>query len=377
MSDKLTSIIIERIKKEGPLTFAEFMEMALYYPTLGYYTSLGDKIGASGDFYTAPELSEIFGSTLAIQFYDMWHSLEKPSKMQIVECGAGRGKLAQDVLKAISLKYRDFFEAVQYHVVELSNAMFEVQKQVLARNNLKQKVVWSAGLEGVGKNAVRGCIFANELIDAMPVHRVRMTQHGLKEIYVDHRKGKFIEVTDKVSTPELKRFFYDQEITLFEGQEAEVNLRARDWIKAAASCLEEGFLLIADYGMEKEKLYTASRMKGTLRCYRRHKVSEEPYKNIGKQDITSHVNFSALIKWGRESGLRKIGLIPQQKFLLNLGVLDFLKEQESYSFNLEIYRKTSAVKKLIMPTGMGTIFKVLVMYKGVGLPSLKGFADSF
>lgn len=372
----LTNIVIKKIKNKGPITFEEFMDMALYYPGLGYYTSPGDKIGASGDFYTAPELNEILGNVLAAQFYEMWNILKKPSIMRIIECGAGRGKLARDVLVTIANKYPNFFGAVKYHIIELSKEMLAAQKQVLAEERLKQKVTW-ARLEDIERGTVNGCIFANELVDAMPFHRVRMTRQGLKEIYVDYKGGKFIEVIGDVSTPELINYFTTQGIKLLEEQEAEVNLRARDWIKNTASCLKKGFLLILDYGMEKDKLYAAERMKGAWRCYRQHKVVDNPYKAIGKQDITTHVNFSSLIKWGVESGLKNIGLISQQKFLLNLGVLDFLKEHESYSFNHEVYRKTSMVKKLIMPTGMGTVFKVLAMYKGTGLPSLKGFAGVF
>ncbi|WP_066636199.1 class I SAM-dependent methyltransferase [Desulfolucanica intricata] len=371
---QLSEIIIKTIAQEGPITFARFMEMALYYPELGYYTSNKEKIGREGDFYTSSNVHPLFSQMIARQAKDMWRSMGQPTDWQFIEYGAGKGILAREFLLELQRQFPQCFNALTYWIIEISPFFKKVQQEVLAELKLPDdKVRWAAGPEQVFGGKINGCIFSNELLDAFPVHRVKQQEHGLSEIYVDYRNNEFCETEGLLSKPELEDYFTRQNIKLSPGQSAEVNLNALYWLKKQASCLNKGFIFTIDYGLEAELLYSQSRFDGTLRCFRKHTLNDNPYQHIGEQDITSNVNFTALELWGEKAGLVNTKTITQADFLINMGILDVLEEQDDFTFDKQKLHQTLAIKQLIMPEGMGRYFKVLIQYKGLDQePELQG-----
>jgi len=368
----LDKIIHQEITSSGPITFARFMEQALYHPQLGYYTSPGTKIGRTGDFYTAPTVNPLFGAMLARQLYQMWVWAGHPDKWVVVEYGPGTGILARDMTAALRRNHPDLYNVLVYYLIEISDTLKKVQQQTLATSELVEinKFNWIDSLARIGPGYIEnGCVLANELVDAFPVHLVRQSNNELQEMYVGLRGGKgniaFTLVAGPLSTPELAEYFRIQNVHLEKDQQAEVNLQAREWLAAVSSHLKHGYLITIDYGTTSEELYAAHRFDGTLRCFYKHRLVDNPLINIGGQDITAHVNFSMLITWGEQLGLHKKDLTNQPQFLLNLGILDILQKQPDYTQNPDFVKITSAIKQLVLPGGMGGIFKVLVQEKGV------------
>lgn len=372
---RMKEIIIQEIRTKGPITFARFMEMALYYPGLGYYTGKDVKIGPAGDFYTSPDVHPAFGQMLARQFFEMWEHLERPARWFLVEYGAGKGRLAQHILNFLQERYPEAFAGLTYYLVEISPHFLELQKEELKKFSSPSTRVIPVKTWAELPEKLTGCLFSNELVDSFPVHRVRQTREGLKEIYVNYRKNSFMEEEGPLSSPLLASYFSDEDVALAPGQEAEVNLAAREWLKQAAGRLRKGFLLTIDYGGTARELYSPFKHQGTLRCFFKHQLIASPYQNIGRQDITASVNFSALMRWGREFGLQNLGLLTQARFLLKLGILDLAAGAAAdYLFDAERLKMTLAIKKLIMPEGMGEAFRVLIQSKGFReLPRLNVF----
>jgi SAM-dependent MidA family methyltransferase len=217
-----------------------------------------------------------------------------------------------------------------------------------------------------------GCLYSNELIDALPVHRIVMTADGVKEIYVTSVDGEFREEADTPSTPEIAAYLERGGVTLHPGQQAEVNLNGPRWLAAGATALKSGFILTIDYGYSAAELYASRRKLGTLLCYYRHQIEENPYLRLGLQDITTHVDFTSLTKCGEEHGLDTVWLGEQYRFLLAAGIIEEIEEIErSDKPDEEKLRLRLTLKKLIMPEGgMGDTFKVLIQSKGVTAPTL-------
>jgi SAM-dependent MidA family methyltransferase len=347
---QLSEIIIDKIRQKGLLSFRDFMDMALYYPNLGYYTSTNDKIGKKGDYYTSSNVSSVFGEMIGKQIEEMWHFLGKGT-FTVVEMGAGLGLLSGDVLAYLETN-PELYGCLDYRIVEKSPALREEQEK-----RLGAKAKWCGSIREL--SGIKGCIFSNELVDAFPVHRIVM-EDELKEVFVDY-DGGFVEVM-KPASGELRDYFKKQGVVLPEGYRTEVNLDAIRWINELASVLEKGYVITIDYGYPAPELYAGHRSNGTLMCYYRHTADDNPYLHIGEQDITSHVNFSALDIWGRKSGLELCGFTDQAHFLLGMGIEEYLagiqkSEPEKYM------KKMLQVKSLFM--GMGETFKVLVQGKGV------------
>jgi SAM-dependent MidA family methyltransferase len=224
---------------------------------------------------------------------------------------------------------------------------------------------------------LRGCILSNELVDSFPVHVVTLRDGRLREIYVTFEDGGFHEELGDPSSGELEGYFQKLGVSLEEGQRAEVNLMALEWLDAVARILTGGFIITIDYGHEAEILYSPLRSSGTLLCYHRHTWEDNPYERIGLQDITSHVDFTALTKKGEEVGLRRTGMTTQSRFLINLGLVEEAQriagEDQS---SIEGIRNRLAMKTLIVPNGgMGEVFKVLIQHKAVEAPRLDGLRD--
>lgn len=378
---ELRKILSNRIRSEGPITFADFMETVLYHPQEGYYYSSRDKIGARGDYYTSPYLHPIFGHLLARQMRQIWQILDYPSPFHIVEIGAGKGLLCAHILHYCQNHFPELYEDLNYLILEKSPFFQEEQKNILQKFFEGGKVQQtSLAALAQGGSPIIGCIFSNELIDSFPVHLVCQQAGEFQEIFVDYDGQNFGEVCAKPSTPLLIDYLPNYALPLAEGQRAEVNLIALNWLAEVAAILKRGFLITIDYGYEAEELYHPSRREGTLLCYYRHTTSINPYAHLGYQDITAHVNFSALIKKGEAIGLQKNGLIEQYKFLAALGLLRDLENLEinRYQFSAVAFLKQKlAMKSFLIPGGMGTIFKVLIQSKDVGEPSLRGLQDIF
>lgn len=378
---ELRKIILNRIRSEGPITFADFMETVLYHPQEGYYFSSRDKIGAQGDYYTSPYLHPIFGYLLARQMRQMWQILDYPSPFHIVEIGAGKGLLCAHILHYCQRNFPELYDELNYLILEQSPFFQEGQKIVLQKFFEVGKVqqISPAGLLKE-VSPIIGCIFSNELIDSFPVHLVCQEEGEFQEILVDYDGQNFVEVCAKPTTSLLIDYLQNYALPLAEGQRAEVNLKALNWLGEMASILQRGFLITIDYGYEAEELYHPTRREGTLLCYYRHTTSTNPYRRLGYQDITAHVNFSALIKKGETLGLQKNGLIEQYKFLAALGLLRDLENLEinRYQFSaVEFLKQKLAMKSFLVPGGMGTVFKVLIQSKEVGEASLLGLQDVF
>lgn len=362
--NQLRRKIIEKIGNEGPITFEKFMEMALYDPDFGYYASGRAGIGREGDFYTSAYLHPVFGAMIGRQLEEMWQFMGRPDDFQVVEMGAGAGYLCKDILDG--LKDREFYGPLKYDIIELNPSMKSRQAEMLGEH--RGKVRWVRSLAQV--SGMRGCLLSNELLDAFPVHIVSM-EEGLGELYVAAAETGLKEIRGPLSNESIVKYFSDFSIELEKGCVTEVNLRIRDWLRKVGASLDEGFVLTIDYGYTTREYYSEERNRGTLMCYSGHRTSEDPLRNIGEQDITAHVNFSSLSKWGEEEGLRTIGFCGQGAYLVSLGIDEEISRLAGHSkdYLFELAR----IKKLIMPQGMGESHMVMVQYKGGGIPELRGF----
>jgi SAM-dependent MidA family methyltransferase len=367
----LKEIIIERIKREGPLNFEAFMEMALYFPALGYYTKDTARVGRSGDFYTSSHLHPIFGAMVGRQMEEMWDFMGRPDPFRIVEMGAGMGYLANDMLGYLNSRGAGqkregiFCERLRYSIVELNPSM-KAQQQILLRD-YSDKIQWFSSVNELEPGT--GCFLSNELLDAFPVRMVEKDEE-LMEIYVSAKNDELVEI--KLSCgDDIREYFRQFDVELPEGYRTEVNLRLKDWVTNISDRVSKGFLLTIDYGYPAWDYYSGERNRGTLLCYHQHQVNEDPYQHIGEQDLTAHVNFSCLKKWGEEAGLKTIGFCPQGTYLVSLGIDEVMTEL--YGDSPDIF-DTAKIKGLILPQGMGESHKVMVQYKGDGNPELRGFA---
>lgn len=360
----LSRLIKEVIRERGPISFRDFMEMALYYPGLGYYNSHEERIGKKGDYYTAPHLTPIFGEMLGKQIIEMLELLGE-GEFDIVEMGAGKGLLASDILNFIKKEDRGLFRRLRYGIIEISDSFRERQKSILR----DYPITWYKSLEELS-SGIKGVFISNELIDSFPVHII-IEDNGLKEIFVDWSDEKFVEVIKEPSTKSLKEYFIGLGVKLPHCYRTEVNLDALKWIERVSRVLEKGFVITIDYGYMSEEIYQPYRSEGTLLCYYKHSTCEDPYARVGNQDMTSHVNFSAIIHRGKEKGLDLTGFVNQARFLINIGIEDYLKTLVSESKDYSDYsKKILPIKNLLMP-GMGETFKVLIQHKGIENPLLK------
>ena len=366
----LAALLAERIRRFGSITFAEYMRECLYHPVHGYYSRPESRRFA--DYYTSVDVHPIFGRLLARQFEEMWEQLGRPGEFLLVEAAAGTGRLAAQILDFAGAKLPQFYEAVHYVAVERSPARCDQMSAKLAphiaagccRTSLEIPVKIPAG-----------CVFSNELLDALPVHRVVQREDGLQEIFVTSDGAAFSEKPMPVSTCAITEYFSAQQVTLLEGQYAEAGLEACDWITEIGRRLDRGFVLTIDYGHEAADLFDAHHMAGTVLAYSKHRASEEFYAAPGEQDLTAHVNFTALRLWGQRSGLETLGAVSQTAFLLALGQRnEFADLYDEGMPEAERVRARLRLKTLIFPEGMGERFQVLVQQKGAPNAKLTGLA---
>jgi SAM-dependent MidA family methyltransferase len=332
--------------------------MALYEPGLGYYMSDRVVLGREGDYLTSPEVSPVFGAMLGRQFHEIWQVAGSPSSFDLVEAGAGSGALARDILTWCRRTHPELFESIRYSIVEISPSLAERQKRRLRAEALDDRVDW---LEEMPPD-VSGVIFSNELLDAMPVHRIAVQGNALHEVYVTWDGSNFAEEL-RDALPAVCEYFEQSRVRPGEGCWAEVNLAAPAWTQEAAACLRQGVLLTMDYGYEAGELYAPWRSEGTLLCFRRHNPSTNPYTRIGRQDMTSHIDLTTVRKAGEEGGLATIGLVSQFQFLTNLGITEAIAAPEGGQLE-EYFARRRAVTELLDPGGLGRI-SVLVQAKDI------------
>ncbi len=373
----LKSLLIELIRKSGSITFEKYMDLCLYHPEFGYYMQARERTGVGGDYFTSPDLHPIFARLIARQGADMWETLNRPSRFTWVEMGAGRGLFAVDFLRWVWQSRPDFFDALDYVVVEPGPKQRARVLERVAGESMGAQFRAIASLEELDPAA--GCFFSNELVDAFPVAVVTRTRGRMKEIYVTAEGENLLETTGSISDSTIAAAVARYANQLEEGHRVEVNRRAALWIPSVAEKLARGFVITIDYGDLAGFLYTARRPQGTLLAYQGHSASEDFYATPGEQDLTAHVNFSALIDAGKQAGLNFVGFTTQERFLMALGEAnEFADLYDPGQTEDEKVQARLQLKRLIYPggtegdRGMGSIFKVLVQSRGVGEAPLAG-----
>ena len=350
--------LIGHIAKYGPVTFESFMNFVLYDNYQGYYptrrrTSGLKPIGTDGDYFTSPTTHPVFGALLALQLREMWLLLDSPSEFTVIEMGAGDGTLRSDILEYVQQELPDFAQTIRYVATDL---------------------VPPSNVNGVIDNSclpvdVVGCIISNELLDAYPFNRFIVQDGVVKEIFVDYQGGEFVDSIGEVSEPEITARVDPFLHSLTEGYKGEVNLRLAYWSDSVSAALQRGYVITIDYGYDRPDLYEPSRRSGSMRCYYQHTLSQDPLRRIGKQDITSHVDFTAVDHTLMVNRIKRVGKLSQRQFLLNLGLKDFSDDITLRSLTKELSREDSqenlaGVDALIDAEGLGK-FRVAVHSKSI------------
>ncbi len=365
MSTTLQHLIIERIQREGPLSFADYMRMALYEPGYGYYVAGPAKMGWEGDYYTSSDVSSLFAHCMGRQLVQMWELLEQPHPFVVLEQGSGRGNLAQQITTWAKQEHPAMYAALDYQADDI-----RVGSDAIQVSHEKRVSV----------------LLSNELVDAFPVHVVEKRDGQLYEVFVDMHHGRMHEVLDEPSSEEVANYLDTYKIpwsNYDDGWRAEINLDALRWMQRSAQVLnsistsrkQRGFLLTIDYGDKARALYTRERQRGTLACYFQHQLTERPLVRPGEQDITAHVNFSALIDEGRRQGLRLHTFTTQKAWLEAMGLDSEAEQLRKTNFAamdterasdkgqvalLQWYTLRQRIAALTDLTGMGN-FKILIM----------------
>ena len=390
------------------MTVAAFMELALYDSRFGYYARAPRRSGRAGDFFTSVDVGAFFGRLLALQIAEMAHivttisaetaeradhSIGPPQRpfadrtstdssdgalsgpvFDLVEAGAGDGRLSADILGALRAHAPAVYERARLHLVEASPSARDAQADVLgdAAGRLASS---SAELPP----SYEGVLFANELLDACPVHQVIMRSDGLHEVYVDERAGTLVTREGPLSTPALAEYLARLHIALEPGWRVEISLAAVAWVREASRRLRRGFMILLDYGHPARELYSVTHASGTLTSFSRHTMagpethaSHTPWlAHPGEQDITAHVDFTSIQEAAEAEGMTTLGLLDQTYFLMGLCGADLAD-----SVNLVSLNDRLALKTLLMPGGLGSTIKVLILGKGVGTPTLRGCSYS-
>ena len=351
------SAIRRRIHEQGRITFAEFMRVALYHPVGGYYTS-ERPFGAAGDYYTSPAAHPAFGALLAVQLSGMWRCLGEPAEFTVVEMGAGNGMLAKDITAYAAGLPSGFADSLRYiaidrYATEGGDGGGAVER-VTAANMPVRDVV--------------GCFVSNEFVDAFPVHRFEMRGGEALEVYVElDDAGEFVEARGEPSTPLIAERLDGLGFAIADGQRGEVNLQVGAWLGDVASALDRGFVVTIDYGYEAGELYSAARRLGTLQTYYRHTEGSSPYRRIGRQDITAHVDFSLLQVAGQAAGLNTVAYTTQAELLGALGIGDMMRGLRTARItHQERNANVMGLRELVKADGLGG-FRALIQERGTGV----------
>ncbi len=367
----LKNLLLETIQHAGPITFEHYMALCLYHPEFGYYMQARERTGVAGDYFTSADLHPVFARLIARQAAEMWEVLGRPAPFAWVEMGAGRGLFAKDFLSWVKVTWPDFAAALEYSAVEPGPAQRARLAERLGAAGLERSVRLAENVDELPPTV--GCFFSNELVDAFPVSVIARHRGHFKEIYVTAEGNNLVEIPGAISDPGVAAYVARYAHLAEEGQHVEVNLSALRWLRSVADKLSRGFLITIDYGDLAEFLYTPERPRGTLLAYRAHTTSEDFYSTPGENDLTAHVNFTALIDTGRECGLEFTAFTTQEKFLMALGEAnEFADLYDAGQTELQKLQARLKLKRLISPVGMGTTFKVLIQHKNVAAPQLTG-----
>lgn len=359
----LFGYLCERIQQNGPMLFSEFMHHALYAPLAGYYSAGLQKFGPGGDFITAPELTPLFGQTLAMQCQQILAVLSDPI---VFEFGAGSGQLCVDLLT--HLEQLDCLPR-EYHILEVSSHLRHRQQALIALKipHLLPRVQW---LSAWPKQSFNGVVIANEVLDAMPVSRFLQTAAGLFESHIAlNAQGLLHEVYTACDNSRLNthvRAVLPRDLFPYQ---SEANLFIDDWLQACYDMLERGAVILLDYGFPQHEYYHPDRNQGTLMCHYHHRAHTNPLINLGEQDITAHVDFTHVAEAGSKAGFHVAGFTTQASFLLANGLLNLLSGMTDGHARMKAQQ---AVKQLVQPNEMGELFKVISLTKQLDM-ALNGF----
>jgi SAM-dependent MidA family methyltransferase len=354
--------ILKEIAAKGPLTFARFMDLALYDPSVGYYASGRGRIGKRGDFFTNVSVGPVFGKILAGQFREMWLRMGRPTRIALVEQGANDGQLALDILSSLD---REILAATEYWIVEPFPVLRRLQEETL---KVFAAVHWADTLENLP--VFDGAHISNELVDAIPFHLFRSTGELWEELCITARHDRLV-----FTVKEPEGLIADQVRALpprIEGTIAELRPAARTWIQALARKLRSGFVLIIDYGFSREQLLAPHRIEGTFACYQAHRRDDRPLDEPGQKDITAHVDFTSLAELALDAGFRIEGYTDQHHFLV--GASEGLLKRLDGPPDSASQKTLRSLRTLLHPETMGTQFRYLALSKAVAIePRLSGF----
>jgi len=378
------------IRERGPLTVAAFMELALYSEN-GYYARAVRRSGRAGDFFTSVDVGPLFGELLAVQIAEMAELVERGTRgdlapIDLVEAGASDGRLSADILRSLRRDAPQLFERLRLHLVEASPAARAMHTSTLG--DVASRLA-SSGTDLPA--SFEGIVVANELLDAMPVHQVVMRENGLREIFVDVApqagpESAALRVVEAApSTPALAEYLARVGASLEPGWRAEINLAAIEWVRTAARRLRRGFMILIDYGHDARELYSVTHAGGTLTTFAHHTAAGPEahgapawLANPGAQDITAHVDFTSVRAAAEAEGMQTLGFLDQTYFLLALAGLGGAENAapaetaEQTGARFATLRRRLALKTLLLPGGLGSTHKVLLLGKGVGAPALRG-----
>jgi SAM-dependent MidA family methyltransferase len=360
----LIDFIRDKIRRDGPVTFAWFMEQVLYHPEYGYYSSGRCAVGRRGDYFTNVSVGPLFGRLLAAQFAEMWESLGRPDDFVIVEQGAHHGDFARDVLEAVREQTPDFFAALRYRIIEPFPILQE--RQLKALEIFRKKIAWRKSLDEL--EPFCGVHFSNELLDAMPVHLISKLDDWQERLVEESRDG-FAFVTKPIGHENLRRHLEKIPSHAVRLYETEVNLAALDWVEHVAQKLTRGYVLAVDYGYSRDKFYEPERATGTLQCYAEHRTVTSPLNQIGHVDISAHIDWTSVVERAEECGLTLNGFTDQHHFItgmiLRLWPNDFSGETDPQT--------RRALQTLLHPEFLGTAFQFLTLSRNANDAQLSGF----
>ncbi len=354
---RLVQQLVQEIQSQGPMPFARFMQQALYAPGLGYYSAGACKLGEAGDFVTAPEISPLFSRCVARQCAQV---LAEMDGGVVLELGAGTGRMALEIMRELE---RVNCMPAQYLILEVSADLRQRQQQLLQLElgDLFERVVWLDRLP----EQINGVIVANEVMDALPINLFRWID-GVQEGMVDYKNEQF-ELVYQPAELALEQAVEQLGIPFENGYCSEINLIMPTWIESLSETINQGLLLLIDYGFPRHEFYHPERRQGTLMCHYQHQAHSDPLINVGLQDITAHVDFTTVAEAAVANDLMVAGFTHQAAFLLNCGLTDFVNAEQSV---VDHYQVAQQIKQLTLPSEMGELFKAIALTKNFDQPLL-------
>lgn len=359
---------LQKMISEAPnqlISYADYMNAALYHPNLGYYMKEQPKIGRQGDFITTSNISDVYGRLMAKWFFFISEKMDLPPVF--CEIGAGTGRFAHAFIQEWS---ESINTPLQYLIVETSPYHRKLQRELLAGFPFVRQIGSLTEAKGF-----HGVIYSNELFDALPVHVIEKRNGGIFEVMIGLKNGGLCETKVPLSNPAILAFLQETRLELKEKQRIEVPLAMAEMIAEISNCLETGLVVTADYGYTNEEWMTPQRAKGSLRGFYQHRMIDDVLNNPGEMDITTHIHFDYFKIKGQEAGLEWVTQLRQDEFLLKAGILKELEEHFDPNPFSEASKRNRAIRSLIMPSGMSSYFHILIQQKGLGAAGMNLFEE--